>query len=171
MPKPSLGGRTEHQNPHQSFVNTKSNDNQTFRINHSEGTFKKEPQFFTTTNYNQGMPKTSLGVRPEHQNHPQSFMNPKLNQTATNIASPSRANSGTPVKKVVKNFKTPIKKIKAEFGTPSKSFLNDDSGFSSNIDGNITKSADGPVCNVCGKVFSKMSNARRHYKTTHEVNM
>ena len=76
------------------------------------------------------------------------------------------------MKKVVKNFNTtPTKKIKAEFGTPSKSFLNDDFGTSSNVDGNITKSADGPVCNACGKVFSKMSNARRHYKTTHEVNM
>ena len=171
VPKPSSGGRTEHQNPHQSFVNPKLNDNQTFKINHSEGTFKKEPQFFAAANSdNRGVPKPPSGGRPEHQNHPQSFVNPRLNQTTANIASPSRANSGTPVKKVVKNFNTPTKKIKAEFGTPSKLFLNDDFGTSSNVDGNITKSADGPVCNVCGKVFSKMSNARRHYKTTHEVN-
>ena len=41
----------------------------------------------------------------------------------------------------------------------------------SRIDENITKSADGSTCtcNVCGKVLSVMSSARRHYKTTHEV--
>ena len=172
VPKPSSGGRTEHQNPHPSFVNPKSKDNQTFKINHSEGTFKEEPQFFAAANSdNWGVPKIPLGGRPEHQNHYQSFVNPILNQKAAKIASPSRANSETPVKKVLKNFNTPTKKIKAEFGTPSKLFLNDDFGASSNVDGNITKSADGPVCNVCGKIFSKMSNARRHYKTTHEVNM
>jgi len=41
---------------------------------------------------------------------------------------------------------------------------------SNNIDGNISKSADGAICtcNVCGKILSCMSSARRHYKTTHE---
>merc|ERR1712223_1245083 len=40
----------------------------------------------------------------------------------------------------------------------------------SKIDANITRSADGTTCtcNVCGKVLSVMSSARRHYKTTHE---
>ena len=88
VPKPSLGGKTEHLNPHQSFVKPKSNDNQTFKINHSEGTFKKEPQFFAAANYNQGVPKPPSGGRPEHQNHPQSFVNPRLNQTPANISSP-----------------------------------------------------------------------------------
>ena len=152
-------------------TNGHQTENQTLKFNPSEGTFKKEPQFFAAASTdNRGVPNPPSGGKQEHQNHPQSFVNPRLNQTAANIASPSRAHSETPVKKVVKNFNTPTKKIKAEFGTPSKLFLNDDFGTSSNVDGNITKSADGPVCNVCGKVFSKMSNARRHYKTTHEVN-
>ena len=62
---------------------------------------------------------------------------------------------------------------KVEFGTPPKSpnVEPPTPSSSKNIDGNISKSADGAVCtcNVCGKILSCMSSARRHYKTTHEV--
>ena len=78
------------------------------------------------------------------------------------------------------------KNPKVEFGTPPKSpnvdfgthFMMSNADFepptpssSNNIDGNISKSADGAICtcNVCGKILSCMSSARRHYKTTHEV--
>ena len=78
------------------------------------------------------------------------------------------------------------KNPKVEFGTPPKSpnvdlgthFMMSNTDFepptpssSNNIDGNISKSADGAICtcNVCGKILSCMSSARRHYKSTHEV--
>ena len=83
---------------------------------------------------------------------------------------PSKVKNGSPVKKVKKEFSTPSKKqIKTNFGTPPK-VPNADFGAPSNIDGYLTQTADGGVsCNVCGKVVSCMSSARRHYKTTHEV--
>ena len=101
--------------------------------------------------------------------------------------------STTPTKKILpsprtlgQNFGTPPKKIKTDFGTPPKTpnavsgaqsgatlfkMPKTDFEAASRIDENITKSADGSTCtcNVCGKVLSVMSSARRHYKTTHEV--
>ena len=97
--------------------------------------------------------------------------------------------STTPTKKINPsprtlglNFGTPPKKIKTDFGTPPKNpnagsgatlfkMPKTDFEAASRIDENITKSADGSTCtcNVCGKVLSVMSSARRHYKTTHEV--
>ena len=90
--------------------------------------------------------------------------------------------SNTPTKKINPNFGTPPKKIKTDFGTPPKNpnagsgatlfkMPKTDFEAASRIDENITKSADGSTCtcNVCGKVLSVMSSARRHYKTTHEV--
>ena len=88
---------------------------------------------------------------------------------SSNSPGPSKANLGSPVKKVKKEFSTPPPKIKKNFGTPPK-IPNADFGAPSNIDGQLTQTADGGVsCNVCGKVVSCMSSARRHYKTTHEV--
>ena len=101
--------------------------------------------------------------------------------------------STTPTKKILpsprtlgQNFGTPPKKIKTDFGTPPKTpnagsgalsgatlfkMPKTDFEAASRIDQHITKSADGSTCtcNVCGKVLSVMSSARRHYKTTHEV--
>ena len=101
--------------------------------------------------------------------------------------------STTPTKKILpsprtlgQNFGTPPKKIKTDFGTPPKNpnavsgaqsgatlfkMPKTDFEAASRIDQHITKSADGSTCtcNVCGKVLSVMSSARRHYKTTHEV--
>ena len=101
--------------------------------------------------------------------------------------------STTPTKKILpsprtlgQNFGTPPKKIKTDFGTSPKNpnavsgalsgatlfkMPKTDFEAASRIDENITKSADGSTCtcNVCGKVLSVMSSARRHYKTTHEV--
>ena len=101
--------------------------------------------------------------------------------------------STTPTKKILpsprtlgQNFGTPPKKIKTDFGTPPKNpnavsgaqsgatlfkMPKTDFEAASRIDSFITKSADGSTCtcNVCGKVLSVMSSARRHYKTTHEV--
>ena len=101
--------------------------------------------------------------------------------------------STTPTKKILpsprtlgQNFGTPPKKIKTDFGTPPKTpnavsgaqsgatlfkMPKTDFEAASRIDSFITKSADGSTCtcNVCGKVLSVMSSARRHYKTTHEV--
>ena len=89
---------------------------------------------------------------------------------------------GTPPKKPKTDFGFPPKKPKTNFGTPPKNpnmgsggtaFKMPETDFeaSSKIDEQITKSADGATCtcNVCGKVLSCMSSARRHYKTTHEV--
>ena len=93
-------------------------------------------------------------------------------------------------KKIKTNFGTPSPK-KASFGTPPKkaSFgagpapKNPNFGMApgapkvptvpehtSNIDVNISKmDGEGAMCNVCGKAFTNVGNARRHYKTTHEV--
>ena len=93
---------------------------------------------------------------------------PGLN-LSSNSPGPSKANPGSLVKKVKKEFSTPPQKSKTNFGTPPK-IPNADFGAPSNIDGQLTQTADGGVsCNVCGKVVSCMSSARRHYKTTHEV--
>ena len=59
-------------------------------------------------------------------------------------------------------FSRPVQTIKRE--------PNADFAAPSNIGGYLTQNPDGGVsCNVCGKVVSCMSSARRHYKTTHEV--
>merc|ERR1712001_453653 len=74
----------------------------------------------------------------------------------------------SPSKKIKTNFGTPPKVPKTNFGTPPK-VPNADFAAPSNIDGYLTQNPDGGVsCNVCGKVVSCMSSARRHYKTTHE---
>ena len=56
----------------------------------------------------------------------------------------------------------------SDFGTPPKN-PNVDYETPSNIDGYITQFPEGATCNICGKGFSCMSSARRHYKTIHEV--
>ena len=55
------------------------------------------------------------------------------------------------------DFATPPKNLNADYETPS------------NIDRYITQFPEGATCNICGKGFSCMSSARRHYKTIHEV--
>ena len=88
---------------------------------------------------------------------------------SSNIPGPSKVNYESPVKKIIKKqFSTPSKAITTDFGTPPK-IPNEDFGTPSQIDINISQSPDGSICNICGKVFSNMGNARRHYKTTHEV--
>ena len=96
----------------------------------------------------------------------------KLKMEPQNIALPSSSNSNqtsTPVKKIKKQFSTPTKNITmSDFGTPPKN-PNTDYDTPSNIDGYITQFPEGATCNICGKGFSCMSSARRHYKTIHEV--
>ena len=96
----------------------------------------------------------------------------KLKMEPQNIALPSSSNSNqtsTPVKKIKKQFSTPTKNITmSDFGTPPKN-PNADYETPSNIDRYITQFPEGATCNICGKGFSCMSSARRHYKTIHEV--
>ena len=72
-------------------------------------------------------------------------------------------------------FGTPPKSPNVDFGThfmmPNTDLEPPTPNSSNDIDGNISKSADGAICtcNVCGKILSCMSSARRHFKTTHEV--
>ena len=75
-----------------------------------------------------------------------------------------KVESGTPPKSPNVDFGTHFMMSNTDFDPPTPSSSN-------NIDGNISKSEDGAICtcNVCGKILSCMSSARRHYKTTHEV--
>ena len=74
-------------------------------------------------------------------------------------------------------FGTPPKSPNVDFGThfmmPNTDLEPPTPNSSNDIDGNISKSADGAICtcNVCGKILSCMSSARRHFKTTHEVHI
>ena len=139
-------------------------NNQDFQFNPSTGTFKQEPSQAG------GMPFSSNSV-------------PGGNPPMKKVISPAKkikTNFGTPPKKA--NFGTgPPKKAKnPNFGgTPTKN-PNFATGLApkiptvpettSNIDINISKmDGEGAMCNVCGKAFTNVGNARRHYKTTHEV--
>ena len=99
----------------------------------------------------------------------------------SNVPGPSKQGSAA------KKKRAPSKKIKTELGTspkkakigatqknpnvgPPPKILSGDSGTPSNVDINISQTGEGARCNVCDKKFSSMGNARRHYKTTHEVN-
>ena len=139
-----------------------------------------------------GPSKASPGIGMNSGPNKANFGNPvpkikkEFSTTPTKKINPSPRslglNFGTPPKKIKTDFGTPPKKIKTDFGTPPKNpnagsgatlfkMPKTDFEAASRIDENITKSADGSTCtcNVCGKVLSVMSSARRHYKTTHEV--
>merc|ERR1719305_1719158 len=76
--------------------------------------------------------------------------------------------------KLAEEFGVLPKSPNVDFGThfmmPNTDLEPPTPNSSNDIDGNISKSADGAICtcNVCGKILSCMSSARRHFKTTHE---
>ena len=160
----------------------------------SAGIFKREPQDvgMNFSSQSSGLNEASPGIG---MNFSSNTSGPNKASPGIGMNSgPNKANFGNPVPKIKKevsntptkkinpNFGTPPKKIKTDFGTPPKNpnagsgatlfkMPKTDFEAASRIDENITKSADGSTCtcNVCGKVLSVMSSARRHYKTTHEV--
>ena len=108
------------------------------------------------------------------------------NPKSANIKSPKMV---SPAKKIKREFSVSTKKDLSNFGTSPKNlgsgpknlgagpsnfgtgpnFPNTDYETASNIDGFLTQTPEGASCNVCGKMLSCISSARRHYKTTHEV--
>ena len=123
-----------------------------FNYNHSDGTFKKEPKDVGFSSNSPGPSKAKNGSSP-----------------VKKVKKEFSSSNPSPSKKIKTNFGTPPKIPKTNFGTPPK-VPNADFAGPSNIDGYLTQNPDGGVsCNVCGKVVSCMSSARRHYKTTHEV--
>ena len=132
-----------------------------------------------------GPSKASPGIGMNSGPNKPNFGNPVPKIKKESITTPTKKILPSP-RTLGQNFGTPPKKIKTDFGTPPKTpnagsgalsgatlfkMPKTDFEAASRIDQHITKSADGSTCtcNVCGKVLSVMSSARRHYKTTHEV--
>ena len=127
------------------------------QFNPSTGTFKQEPGVA-------GMSSSPGGIIP---GPPKNQFKKKI-KTNFGTPSPKKASFGTPPKKA--SFGGPPPKNQNFGMAPGAPKVPTVPEHTSNIDVNISKmDGEGAMCNVCGKAFTNVGNARRHYKTTHEV--